>query len=84
MRGGPDGDDEPRADGAVVDRVTDALRSVESPLARLATVVQVRDHLDELEAESVAEARAAGATWSEVGATIGTTRQGAWNRWGRS
>lgn len=31
---------------------------------------------------AVVRARAAGATWDEIGAAAGMTRQGAWKRWG--
>ena len=32
---------------------------------------------------AVAEARQAGASWSEIGATLGMSAQGAWKRWKR-
>ena len=49
---------------------------------RLAAIDELRTWLDEQEAMAVIGARMARATWAEMGAAVGTSRQGAHNRWG--
>jgi hypothetical protein len=52
------------------------------PLARLAEVRAARRALEALEAQTVAEARASGATWGEIGALYGISKQAAQQRFG--
>lgn len=50
-------------------------------------IVAARKHLSESEQElrdAVAEARAAGDTWSMIGIALGTTRQAAFQRFGKN
>ncbi|SDO25192.1 hypothetical protein SAMN04515671_0308 [Nakamurella panacisegetis] len=63
-----------------VARAVEALREVADPLVRLDAVRAALEQLEELEASTVAEARAAGATWGQVGAIYGLTKQGAQQR----
>jgi hypothetical protein len=49
-------------------------------MARLDLIRRVREAAEELEAAHVEAARAAGATWSEIGAAYGLTKQGAQQR----
>lgn len=56
------------------------LRQEDDPLRRLDLVRRVREAADELEASHVEAARTAGATWAEIGAVYGLTKQGAQQR----
>ena len=58
--------------------------SSDAPLAldRLEAIQQLRAWLDDQEAQAVIGCRMARATWAEMGAAIGSTRQAAFNRWG--
>jgi hypothetical protein len=58
-------------------RAVEARRGVEA----LASVGEARRALDRLNDRAVALARAEGATWAEVGAAFGITRQSAQVRW---
>ena len=49
-------------------------------MSRLDTARQLREAAEELEAAQVEAARKAGATWSEIGACYGLTKQGAQQR----
>lgn len=60
-----------------------ATTDVDDALGALRSIDELRRWLDEQEPHAVVSARLAGATWEQVGETVGTTRQGAWNRWGR-
>lgn len=51
-------------------------------LDRLRGVDELRQWLTRQDAEAAIEARLAGATWAAMGGAIGTSRQGAWKRWG--
>lgn len=51
-------------------------------LARLRALRQLLDDLADQELDAVAEARDEGCTWAEIGQAWGTTRQGAFNKWG--
>lgn len=51
-------------------------------LDRLSGVDQLRRWLARQDTEAAIEARVTGATWAAMGAAIGTSRQGAWKRWG--
>ena len=64
-----------RLTGAVAE-----LRAETDPLVRLDLTRRIREAAEELEAASVEAARDAGATWSEIGATYGLTKQGAQQR----
>jgi hypothetical protein len=57
-----------------------ALGGVPDPLERLDVVRQAREALETLEAQTVSEARAVGATWSEIGALYGVSKQAAQQR----
>lgn len=72
--------------GSPADRLNRVYRSTAGEahpaLARLKALRQLLDDLAEQELDAVAEARAAGCTWAEIGQAWGTTRQGAFNKWG--
>ena len=65
------------------DRALAALREIPDPLRRLDAVRRSREALDELEAATVADARAAGVTWIDIGALYGLSKQGAQQRFRR-
>lgn len=58
----------------------DSLRALPDPVARLAEVRQAIVALEALEASTVKDARSAGATWGEIGALYGLSKQGAQQR----
>ncbi|MGH9054298.1 MAG: hypothetical protein ACRDYY_00270 [Acidimicrobiales bacterium] len=51
------------------------------PLKALGDVRTVRGYLDQREIDFVKWARRAGKSWAEIAASVGTTRQAAWERW---
>jgi hypothetical protein len=57
-----------------------ALAVAEDPIVRLDAARRLREAADELEAAQVEAARLAGATWTEIGACYGLTKQGAQQR----
>lgn len=61
----------------------DALDGAGDPLARLDAARRLREVADELEDAELRAARKAGATWSEIGALYGLTKQGAQQRFRR-
>jgi hypothetical protein len=61
-------------------RALDSLQAIPDPLTRLGAVRRSLQDLEALEAGTVADARAAGATWSEIGAQYGLSKQGAQQR----
>ena len=66
-----------------VRRITAALRALDAadgPISRLQAARQLREAAEELEAAQVEAARKAGATWNEIGACYGLTKQGAQQR----
>ena len=75
-----------RCDGGLqksVKRITAALRALDvadGPIRRLEAARQLREAAEELEAAQVEAARKAGATWNEIGACYGLTKQGAQQR----
>ncbi|RIX30874.1 hypothetical protein [Amnibacterium setariae] len=67
---------------AALDRAVETLRRDPDPLTRLDSVRRARERLEQLEAEAVRDARAAGATWKSIGALYGLSKQGAQQRFG--
>ena len=66
-----------------VKRITAALAALnvaDGPISRLEAARQLREAAEELEAAQVEAARKAGATWEEIGACYGLTKQGAQQR----
>jgi hypothetical protein len=57
-----------------------ALDAADGPLSRLQAAQRLREAAEELEAAQVEAARKAGATWIEIGACYGLTKQGAQQR----
>jgi len=58
----------------------DAFDAADGPIGRLDAARRLREAADELEAAQVEAARKAGATWIEIGACYGLTKQGAQQR----
>jgi len=66
-----------------VKRILAALAAIEvadGPMSRLEAARRLREAAEELEAAQVEAARKAGATWIEIGAIYGLTKQGAQQR----
>jgi hypothetical protein len=57
-----------------------ALHAADGPISRLEAALRLREAAEELEAAEIAAARKAGATWHEIGACYGLTKQGAQQR----
>jgi hypothetical protein len=57
-----------------------ALDAADGPISRLESARRLREAAEELEAAQVEAARKAGATWNEIGACYGLTKQGAQQR----
>ena len=57
-----------------------ALDAADRPMRRLDAARRLREAAEELEAAQVEAARKAGATWIEIGACYGLTKQGAQQR----
>jgi hypothetical protein len=57
-----------------------ALDVADRPLTRLDAARRLREAAEELEAAQVEAARKAGATWNDIGACYGLTKQGAQQR----
>ncbi len=57
-----------------------ALDVADGPMSRLQAARRLREVAEELEAAQVEAARKAGATWGEIGACYGLTKQGAQQR----
>jgi hypothetical protein len=57
-----------------------ALDAEDRPMSRLDTARRLREAAEELEVAQVEAARKAGATWIEIGACYGLTKQGAQQR----
>jgi hypothetical protein len=64
-------------------RTLESVRSITDPMQRLDAVRQIREALDELEVAAARDARAADATWAEIGSLYGLTKQGAQQRFRR-
>jgi hypothetical protein len=57
-----------------------ALDAADEPIGRLRAAQRLREAAEELEAAQIEAARKAGATWNEIGACYGLTKQGAQQR----
>jgi len=57
-----------------------ALDVADEPISRLQAARRLREAAEQLEAAQVAAARKAGATWIDIGACYGLTKQGAQQR----
>jgi molybdenum cofactor biosynthesis enzyme len=57
-----------------------ALDAADGPISRLEAARRLREAAEELEAAQVEAARKAGATWNQIGACYGLTKQGAQQR----
>ena len=57
-----------------------ALDVADGPMSRLEAARRLREAAEELEAAQVEAARKAGATWIDIGACYGLTKQGAQQR----
>jgi hypothetical protein len=57
-----------------------ALDVADGPMSRLQAARRLREAAEDLEAAQIEAARKAGATWSEIGACYGLTKQGAQQR----
>lgn len=71
------------ASGRAVRRIIAALNAfdvADRPMSRLDAARRLREAAEELEAAQVEAARKAGATWIEIGACYGLTKQGAQQR----
>ena len=62
------------------DRALQALTDLPDPLLRLDAIRQCLAQLDDLQANTVADARAGGKTWTEIGALYGLSKQGTQQR----
>lgn len=65
-----------------VQKAIDALADAVEPLEALAAARQLREAAEEVERVRAQEARAAGATWTRIGALYGTSKQNAQQRFG--
>jgi hypothetical protein len=64
-------------------RTLESLQAVADPLQRLEAIHRYINALEELEASTVGAARAGSATWIEIGAIYGLSKQGAQQRFRR-
>jgi hypothetical protein len=60
-----------------------SLRSTDDPHKVLDAARRLREAAEEIEQAAAGQARWAGATWHEIGALYGTTKQGAQQRFGK-
>jgi hypothetical protein len=65
-----------------VQKALQAVTSAVTPLAALDAARQLREAAEDVERARAREARQAGATWTQIGALYGTTKQGAQQRFG--
>lgn len=63
-----------------LDRALDELGDIPDPLLRLDALRQAREALERLELEALRDSRRSGATWKDIGALYGLTKQGAQQR----
>lgn len=66
------------------DKALQALAEIEDPVDRLDAVRECRERIECLEQDCVAAAREAGATWRDIGALYGLSKQGAQQRFRRA
>lgn len=74
-------DQAPTIHTALVSEVLDTLSTV-PPADRIQTIGWLRAQLDGEQLAAVEELREAGASWADVGAALGTSREAAWQRYG--
>lgn len=70
---------------AAVKRVQKALEAIDAattPIEALAAARELRHAAEEVERDRAAEARAAGVSWTKIGALYGTSKQNAQQRFG--
>ena len=75
------------ASKSLLRRITAALGALDiadGPVSRLDAARRLREAAEELEAAQIEAARKAGATWNEIGACYGLTKQGAQQRFRRA
>ncbi len=65
-------------------RAVEALRAIDDPIDRLDATRSAREELERRERDAVADCRAAGHTWQDIGARYGLSRQGAQQRFRRA
>ncbi len=70
----------PRSQVRRITAALSALDAADGPVSRLHAARRLREAAEELEAAQVAAARKAGATWIEIGACYGLSKQGAQQR----
>lgn len=71
------------ASKSLLRRITAALGALDmadGPMSRLDAARRLREAAEDLEAAQIEAARKAGATWNEIGACYGLTKQGAQQR----
>jgi hypothetical protein len=73
----------PRTPRKRIAAALDALDAAPDPLARLDAARRLREAAEELEGAELRAARKAGATWNDIGACYGLTKQGAQQRFRR-
>lgn len=66
--------------GKRFERALQSMRDIQNPLERLSAARRARVACEALESEAVAAARSAGATWKDIGAVYGLSKQGAQQR----
>jgi hypothetical protein len=66
-----------------VGRALEALENAPDAMQALELARQVREASEALESAHIAAARAGGATWTQIGAQYGLTKQGTQQRFGR-
>jgi DNA-directed RNA polymerase specialized sigma24 family protein len=67
---------------AAIGRILNTIDKLPDPLDRLEAIRVARGSLAGEEREQVRTARVAGATWEEIGAALGVTRQSVHERYG--
>jgi hypothetical protein len=65
-----------------IQKALEVLDAAPTPLDALAAAREVRHAAEEVERELAAEARAAGVSWTKIGALYGTSKQNAQQRFG--
>ncbi len=75
-----DNSNEPRPVPALITTTWETALSDPDPLVALGATRALAPLLSTWEARLVAEATAAGATWETIGASVGVSRQAAWER----